>query len=616
MPAAAPRVLEQWERLQQLQRKRKSVELLRGCYASAVGAQEPLSVGRLRELLREVAAKCRETDLHRRELERHIRTLDDLIAAAEDPEGSTVDQLPAAEAAAVSVHYLAACDAVIADLSERIGQQSAQLRRLLAEAGLSPEGLLAEQLQAVRGDPAAHTLALCGQPVPPELRSLLLDVLQSCPALQTVSLRGCQLGDGDLQGLLPLLRSLQQLRCLCLQRNCLSAAAVQALRAALAEDRSEAFPNLQVLDVSGNELPAEQAAELQQLVAERYERDRTPKPDAWLHGLAAARRVRVLCLDGGGVRVLGQLECLKRVELITGRPCSALFDLVVGCGAGAVLACAIRLGMPLSTVSDCVRDMADTFVTQEWTLLWLAECTWRSMRSAWTRGDWYSGSALAALLAKHFGDRKMSEANAAVAVVLAQPGRGREFLLRSYDTAASVPHGAAQSDARVADVLRAALAYPGYFSPWQLCGAELADASAAHENPSLLALTELCRSVPPSRITLVSIGSGVHSELGTGDAGEAAERHSLLAQRLAAHAQRAPASAAQVHGHVSAVAAAAGIAYHRINPAACRPMQFDVGAVPWDEASPVVLQSLSAAVADWLQQNPERLERVAADLRS
>eukprot|EP00666_Eupelagonemidae_sp_cell4sb_P007546 gene7546-14442_t len=53
------------------------------------------------------------------------------------------------------------------------------------------------------------------------------------------------------------------------------------------------------------------------------------------------------------------------------------------------------------------------------------------------------------------------------------------------------------------------------------------------------------------------------------------------------------------------------MAYHRVDPAGCRPMQLDVGAVGWDGASPVVLQSLAAAVGDWLQQSQDLMQRVA-----
>lgn len=51
---------------------------------------------------------------------------------------------------------------------------------------------------------------------------------------------------------------------------------------------------------------------------------------------------RVLSLDGGGVRGIMPAMWLARLEQVTGRKVSDLFDLVAGTSTGGILACAIR----------------------------------------------------------------------------------------------------------------------------------------------------------------------------------------------------------------------------------------------------------------------------------
>ena len=50
---------------------------------------------------------------------------------------------------------------------------------------------------------------------------------------------------------------------------------------------------------------------------------------------------RVLCLDGGGVRGLIQVEVLQQLEAATGRRIPELFDWIVGTSTGGIVALAI-----------------------------------------------------------------------------------------------------------------------------------------------------------------------------------------------------------------------------------------------------------------------------------
>ena len=51
--------------------------------------------------------------------------------------------------------------------------------------------------------------------------------------------------------------------------------------------------------------------------------------------------MRVLSIDGGGIRGMIPALVLAEIEKRTGRPVAGLFDLVAGTSTGGILACAL-----------------------------------------------------------------------------------------------------------------------------------------------------------------------------------------------------------------------------------------------------------------------------------
>jgi predicted acylesterase/phospholipase RssA len=70
--------------------------------------------------------------------------------------------------------------------------------------------------------------------------------------------------------------------------------------------------------------------------------------------------VRVLAIDGGGIRGLLALHCLAYLEERSGRPTCELFDVMVGTGSGAFLVAALTLstesGTPRFSASDLIKE--------------------------------------------------------------------------------------------------------------------------------------------------------------------------------------------------------------------------------------------------------------------
>ena len=59
---------------------------------------------------------------------------------------------------------------------------------------------------------------------------------------------------------------------------------------------------------------------------------------------------RVLCLDGGGIRGLIQLEVLSQLEKKTGRKITELFDWIIGTSTGGLIALGLVYGKPQSAL--------------------------------------------------------------------------------------------------------------------------------------------------------------------------------------------------------------------------------------------------------------------------
>jgi hypothetical protein len=224
-----------------------------------------------------------------------------------------------------------------------------------------------------------------------------------------------------------------------------------------------------------------------------------------------AGTVRILSLDGGGIRGLIPATALARIAAslgVPGRDLASRFHLVAGTSTGGIMAAglcapgALRHG-PDDLVSLYTTHGATIFPPGAWSARNpLSDCK-------------YEALALETVLAGRLGQVPLSEA-------------APELMVTSWDIERAKPHlfcswrarHASVEDFRLVDVARATSAAPTYFPPAEIMALDpnfapaqrrfaLIDGGVFANDPAALALAEARRLFPKAdRALILSLGTG------------------------------------------------------------------------------------------------------------
>lgn len=225
-------------------------------------------------------------------------------------------------------------------------------------------------------------------------------------------------------------------------------------------------------------------------------------------GRRASRPVRILSIDGGGIRGILAAMALTELERRTDRPIADLFDLIAGTSTGALIALGLTVpdanGRPRYTARQ-VAKLYEVFGPKVF-----SRSVWHQIRAVGNLADGkYPAAGLEDMLSELFGEARLTDSLVDVLVPSYEIERRIPFFFKSWRAIARDAY-----DYSMAQVVRAATAAPTYFEPAHIPADgddyyALVDGALVAYNPGLCAYVEARQLYPDAKdFLMVSLGTG------------------------------------------------------------------------------------------------------------
>jgi uncharacterized protein len=207
--------------------------------------------------------------------------------------------------------------------------------------------------------------------------------------------------------------------------------------------------------------------------------------------------VRVLSIDGGGIRGIIPALVLEEIESRAGRRVFELFDLIAGTSTGGILASGLCAPDPLRAsrlVALYEEEGPEIF----------SRSIFQRIRSAdGLLDEKYDSAALDRTLARFLSEKRLSQTRPDLIVPAYDTAKPGPYFFKSTKARAS-----ADQDFPLSVVARATSAAPTYFEPSAVDGRALVDGGVFAVNPAMSAFAEVLRFEPGAEIVLLSLGTG------------------------------------------------------------------------------------------------------------
>jgi patatin-like phospholipase/acyl hydrolase len=232
------------------------------------------------------------------------------------------------------------------------------------------------------------------------------------------------------------------------------------------------------------------------------------------HIRAEKKNVRVLSIDGGGIRGIVPASMLAEIERRTQKPISAMFDLLAGTSTGGILVLGLtKPGAGTDSAGHSAQELVE-FYENLGPRIFSRPWTHRLASGEGLIRSRYSDAPIETVLAEFFGDSRLKDAVTPVFVPSYELGRRTPFFFRS--TMATRDAG---YDYPMHVVARSTSAAPTYFPPEAIpiSGTNekyvLIDGGVFANNPAACALVEAKVQFPNATdFTVVSLGTGAAKE--------------------------------------------------------------------------------------------------------
>jgi patatin-like phospholipase/acyl hydrolase len=207
--------------------------------------------------------------------------------------------------------------------------------------------------------------------------------------------------------------------------------------------------------------------------------------------------MRILAIDGGGIRGLIPALVLAELERRAGRRTFELFDMIAGTSTGGIIACALCAPDALPA-SELVK-----LYEEEGPEIFDRSLFQRIKTAEGLLDEKYDDAALDRALERFLAQKRLSETRP-------------DLLVPSYDTALPGPYffkttkarEAAAHDFPLSVVARATSAAPTYFEPVEADGRSLVDGGVFATNPAMCAFAEVLDDTNLRDVVLLSLGTG------------------------------------------------------------------------------------------------------------
>jgi uncharacterized protein len=221
------------------------------------------------------------------------------------------------------------------------------------------------------------------------------------------------------------------------------------------------------------------------------------------------RSLRVLSIDGGGIRGIIPARLLDEIERRTRKPISALFDLIAGTSTGGILALALVKPDEAKVAAHSAADMVNFYEELGPTIF--SKTLWHRLASVGGLfRSRYPDSPIETVLARFFGETRLKDALTPVFIPSYELERRSPFFFRS-----TLAQQKAEYDFSMYTAARSTSAAPTYFPPEQVDGTDgksslvLIDGGVFANNPAACAFAEARAHFPfASSMTMVSFGTG------------------------------------------------------------------------------------------------------------
>ena len=219
--------------------------------------------------------------------------------------------------------------------------------------------------------------------------------------------------------------------------------------------------------------------------------------------------MKVLCIDGGGIRGLIPALVLAEIERRTGRRIAELVDLVAGTSSGGILACGLTRPGPDGRPLYSAQQLAGIYV-EEGPRIFRRSLLKRIFSVEGWVDERYEDDGLNAALARYLGDARLSGALVDVLVTAYDISDRFAFFFRSARARSDPAY-----DFPLVQVARATGAAPSYFEPAEVtdvAGARtypLIDGGVFAVNPSMCAYADVVAAGRVEELELMlALGTG------------------------------------------------------------------------------------------------------------